>query len=147
MLGWNSSVHRFNDPELRDARGDLQAIEELLKRRYGVDEVPDSQVAGERYLAVWQSGIGGISWLDELAQGGHALKTSHCGYPESYVIRAGAFKRQREEGLPDEKASWTFGHGDVVDFDLWVGKTAIDLETLRRVPDDEWLLVEAWDES
>jgi hypothetical protein len=50
------------------------------------------------------------------------------------------------KGLPDERPTWGFDAGDIL-MDGWLGRTTIDAETLAQCDPDEWLLVDAWDES
>jgi hypothetical protein len=51
-----------------------------------------------------------------------------------------------EEGLPHERPSWRSDPGDILS-DRWLGRTTINHDTLARCDPDEWLLIEAWDES
>jgi len=51
-----------------------------------------------------------------------------------------------DEGLPDERQCWHSDPGDILS-DRWLGRTTINGELLARCDPDEWLLVEAWDES
>jgi hypothetical protein len=43
-------------------------------------------------------------------------------------------------------ATWSHDAGDVLTSE-WEGKTAIDRAAAAECSPDEWLLVEAWDES
>jgi hypothetical protein len=49
-------------------------------------------------------------------------------------------------GPPQANAVWVRGPEDIVD-DKWDGKTVVDYAVINRCKPDEWLLIEAWDES
>jgi hypothetical protein len=85
-------------------------------------------------------------WLDPLVAGGRALSTSNGGYPERYLIICADFRSCLEQGMPAEKPVWTADPGDVLT-DRWIGHTAVEADALAQCDPDEWLLVQAWDES
>ena len=68
------------------------------------------------------------------------------GDPETYLIPSRDFMALIDEGLPDERQCWHSDPGDILS-DRWLGRTTINGELLARCDPDEWLLVEAWDES
>ncbi len=145
MLGWLISVSRCGSRILRDGRGDADAMRSLLIETTGSADVPESTDADPR-IATWQTGLGDLEWLDPLLSSGRALSTSRGGYPETYLIPCRSFMARLDDGLPDERPKWGTDPGDILS-DRWLGRTTIDTDTLTRCDPDEWLLVEAWDES
>ena len=49
-------------------------------------------------------------------------------------------------GPPDANETWVCGVEDVLS-DGWEGKTTISVQALNECQPDEWLLIQAWDES
>ena len=117
----------------------------VLIETTGSADVPESTDADQR-LATWQTGLGGLDWLDPLVSSGRAVATSRGGYPETYLIPCRDFMALLNEGLPHERPAWGTDPGDILS-DRWLGRTTINDDTLARCDPDEWLLVEAWDES
>ena len=145
MLGWLISVSRCGSQALRDARGDADKMRSVLTSETGSPDVPESTDRDTR-IATWQTGLGGLKWLDELVSSGRAASTSRGGYPETYLITCRDFTSRLEGGLPNERPVWRTEAGDILT-DSWIGKTEILTEALAQCDPDEWLLVEAWDES
>lgn len=145
MLGWLISISRCGSRTLREARGDAEAMRSLLVETTGSADVPESTDADQR-IATWQAGLGGLDWLDPLVSGGRAVSTSRGGYPETYLIFCQDFIALLDKGLPHERPAWVTDPGDVVT-DRWLGRTTVDGDALAQCDRDEWLLVEAWDES
>jgi hypothetical protein len=56
--------------------------------------------------STWQTGLGGIDWLDPLVSSGRAASMSHGGYPETYLISCRDFMTRLDEGLPHERPTW-----------------------------------------
>jgi hypothetical protein len=99
-------------------------------------------------LAVWQTGLYGLRWIDELAKDGHAVNLGGNGYPCRYTAPAEVLLPRIIEGPPEANEHWIIGGEPVtVDKDLWIGKTLIDQAAIADCRSNEWLLVEAWDES
>lgn len=139
MLGWNMGVHRFADPELREHRGDLGSIRALIAARGAASELP--RATGEDLrLAVWQAGLGGIYWLDQLVDAGKAAHTLRGGFPESYLIRCSDFRSRLRAGLPNELSH------EPPESERWPGRTTVDARQVEDCDAEEWLLVEAWGE-
>lgn len=145
MLGWAIAVHRFGSPTLRQARGDANLIRSLLEAHSESSDVPHPTDRDPR-IATWQAGLGGVSWLEQLVKRGRAASTKHNGHPNLYMITCRDFNGRLEAALPDERPVWLAGATDVIT-DRWLGRTTIDAELLAKCDQDEWLLVEAWDES
>jgi hypothetical protein len=125
MLGWNISVFRQTDGGSSPAKADSKE--------------------GAR-LAVWQTGINGLQWLDELAKVDQAIDLGGDGYPSYYTAQAKHLIPPIVGGPPEANATWMVGLGDILGPN-WEGKTVIDRAVADDCRPDEWLLVVAWDES
>jgi len=75
--------------------------------------------------------VGGLAWLDELVSQVLAVNLGGNGYPFSYTAKAAFVKPEIEGGPPHEKATWTNGRDDVVDWDRWSGRTVVETEALK----------------
>ena len=125
MLGWYISVFRQTDGGSTPANRDAEE--------------------GPR-LAVWQTGLGGLQWLDELVEAGNAINLGGNGYPYYYTAQAEHIISRVVAGPPLANRDWSVGEFDIL-LPGWEGKTVID----RAVTDDcrpgEWLIIIAFDES
>lgn len=126
MLGWHVSVYRRQAP--------------------AAGPVGESDERGE-LLAQWQGGLSSLDWLDELSTKGSCLDLGGNGYPNLYTAPCGALRPVIVAGPPNAGAVWLHDPGDIIDWSKWKGKTFVDHERFEEVPEDEWLLVVAWDES
>lgn len=125
MLGWNISVYKQqNDGATPASFGDAHGT----------------------CLAVWQTGLGGLDWINDLVKQQKAIDLGGNGYPLEFTVMTAHLKTQLLEGPPGAKALWTFDPGDIL-LPGWLGKTIKDLEALDACRPDEWLLIQAWDES
>lgn len=125
MLGWHVAVYRQKEGFLSPAKW----------------ETPE----GTR-LAVWQTGIGGLDWLDELVKAGKAINLGGNGYPGRYTANAECVVPRIMEHPPGARTDWLLEAGDFVT-SQWEGKTVTDPKAASECLPDEWLIVEAWDES
>ena len=125
MLGWHISVYRQRDGGAAPATA-------------GSPEGPR--------LAVWQTGVGGLDWLDDLAKAGKAINLGGNGYPCRYTATAEYIIPQIVEMPPGARTHWLREASDVVT-GKWEGKTVVDRAATAHCRPDEWLLVVAWDES
>lgn len=100
-------------------------------------------------LAVWQARVEGLDWLEELVGSGDAVHVAdNGGYPVRYTVRAGAAIPRILDGPPDARTSWAIEPTDIIiDADRWPGRTMVDHRAIEACQPDEWLQVEAWDES
>ena len=125
-LGWNISIHRQADdgwspPELESAQGPC--------------------------VAVWQTGVGGLSRIHELVADGRATLTgSTSGHPDSYTARARDPVPTISDGPPGANAKWRADPTDVLVPSL-EGPTRLDRGTLEACSQDEWPNVKAWDRA
>jgi hypothetical protein len=125
MLGWHISVYRQTNG--------------------GESPAMTNSPEGTR-LAVWQAGVGGLDWLDELVKTGNAVNLGGNGYPCRYTVIAQHVIPQIADIPPGARDNWLLGAGDLVT-DKWEGKTVVDNAEAAQCPLGEWLLIEAWDES
>lgn len=125
MLGWHISIYRQSDG------GSSPATPQSSK--------------GTR-LAVWQAGLGGLEWLDALVKAGKAIDLGGDGYPCRYTALAEDIVPHIIETPPQARAVWMREPTDIVT-DKWEGKTVVDRAVAGARHPDEWVLVEAWDES
>jgi hypothetical protein len=125
MLGWHVSVYRQKDG------GRLPATAKSEE--------------GAR-LAVWQADVGGLKWIHELVKAGKAVDLLGNGYPNRYTAAAENLIPHLSATPPLARTVWQREEGDIVT-DQWVGKTATDPIEITQCRPDEWLLIEAWDES
>jgi len=125
MLGWHISVHR--------------------QQGGGASPGTAESREGAR-LAVWQAGLWGLEWIDELVKAGNAIDLGGTGYPCRYTATARYLLPRIMEGPPEANAIWSSGAGDVLS-ERWEGRTVIDHEAAGQCGADEWLLITAWDES
>jgi hypothetical protein len=144
MLAWNISLKRLADePSVRRSLADARL-------RAGRKAEFEDGAAGER-VAVWQAGPFGLQWITQAASraGGMALRRG--GYPDWYLVRAADVlptirSRRPYEAPMYEHPTWITEECDIL-LPHWLGKTTIDAEAMERCGPEEWLLVEAWDES
>ena len=125
MLGWNISVYR------QDGDGSSPATAE--------------SVAGVR-LAVWQTELEGLNWIEELVKAGKVISLGGDGYPCRYTATAENLVSQIIDEPPMAKGVWARGENDIIT-EQWEGQTEINRTIAAACLPDEWLLIEAWDES
>jgi hypothetical protein len=124
MLGWHISVYRQLDDRSRPAK-----------------------FSGARAtrLAVWQTGLDGLDWIEEVARSrGYSLGGN--GYPCRYTAQARDVLPAILAGPPSARNPWRSDPGDSLGPN-WVGHTLIDHALAKACDPEEWLLIEAWDES
>ncbi len=125
MLGWHIGVYRQKDG--------------------GAEAATFSSAKGDR-IAVWQARLGGLDWVNELFQEGRAIRLGANGYPSSFTARASDVLPILAEGPPEARKHWVSGPNDILT-DKWEGKTTFNDEVSRACDPEEWLIIEAWDES
>ena len=98
-------------------------------------------------LAVWQTDCGGLNWLDELVTQQKAIDLGgNCGYPNEYTAMATHIVPRIRDNPPEAKAVWDSDAGDLLT-PQYLGKTTKDLDAMDACRPDEWLIIQAWDES
>jgi hypothetical protein len=125
MLGWHTSVYR---------------------QKSGGASPPTFESPEGTRLAVWQTGIGGLDWLSDLVKAGHAIILGGNGYPVRFTAAAEYILPVILEMKTEKEMTWVLGAGDTVT-DKWEGRTVVDRAAAEQCPPNEWLIVEAWDES
>ena len=86
-----------------------------------------------------------VAWVDRLVADGQATMLIGGGYPRKYTVKT----RDVASLLPappEARERWVHGAEDIVD-ERWAGKTTVEDTTASACADDEWLILEAWDES
>ncbi|WP_137940374.1 hypothetical protein [Chitinivorax sp. B] len=103
-------------------------------------------------LAEWETGVGGIRWLEKLVEEGKASKLRGDGYPNRYtstadivlpLITGDAIK-------PADDGIWVFGMDEGEEYAQppgWMGKVNLRPESIRTCPTDAGLTIDAWDQS
>lgn len=125
MLGWMITVYRQADGGGRAAS---------RRSRQGVQ------------VARWQGGLQACQWLLDLVPTGAAVDLGGNGYPSTLTAKAGAVLPVVRLGPPHENETWRADPHDILG-PGWVGHTIVDEDEAARCHDDEWLIVEIWDES
>jgi hypothetical protein len=98
-------------------------------------------------IATWQTGLFGLDWVRKLVEEGKAIQTGwNGGYPFQYTAPTKHIIPTILAGPPRANATWSCGGKDAV-ASWWAGKTVIDRPLAEACGPEEWLLVEAWDES
>ena len=103
-------------------------------------------------LAEWETGVGGIRWLEKLVEEGKATKLRGDGYPNRYtstadivlpLITGDAIK-------PADDGIWVFGMDEGEEYAQppgWMGKVNLRPDRIRDCPTDAALTIDAWDQS
>ena len=103
-------------------------------------------------LAEWETGVGGIRWLEKLVEEGKATKLRGDGYPNRYtstadivlpLITGDAIK-------PADGGIWVFGMSEGDEYAQppgWMGTFNLRPESIRTCPTDAALTIDAWDQS
>ena len=125
MLGWHISIYSQKD---------------------GGQAAPTAESPEGTRLAVWQTGSGGLDWLDELVKSGKAISLGGNGYPTRFTAIAEHLVPRILEQPPGARTPWTYDAHDILT-DKWEGQTVINRAAAAQCQASEWLLVVAWDES
>lgn len=103
-------------------------------------------------LAEWETGVGGIRWLEKLVEEGKATKLRGDGYPNRYtstadivlpLITGDAIK-------PADDGIWVFGMDEGEEYAQppgWMGKVNLRPESIRTCPTNAAVTIDAWDQS
>ena len=97
-------------------------------------------------LALWETGVFGLEWLDDLVKAEKAVNLGGDGYPKCYSITAGVLLPVLAKGLPSNRSPLVIGD-DYLLPPGWNGQLELDLAALSACPTDETLFIEAWDQS
>jgi len=124
MLGWNISVYRLEQG----------AVRATTKTPTGVR------------LAVWQTGLDGLDWIDELVKEGKATNLGGNGYPCRFTGTAEHLIPHFVNGIPEAHSPSSF-EGSGMLMEGWEARTTINQTAIAACRPEEWLLLLAWDEN
>lgn len=89
-----------------------------------------SRILGGDTLVSWSANLGGLDWLDEPAP---CRQLRGGGYPSVYAVPADVVRTRVDLSFVNARYPETV--------------PSLDMSAVIAVPSDEWLLVEAWDQS
>ena len=103
-------------------------------------------------LAEWETGVGGIRWLEKLVEEGKATKLRGDGYPNRYTSTADIVLPllTGDAIKPADDGIWVFGMDEGEEYAQppgWMGKINLRPESIRTCPTDAALTIDAWDQS
>ena len=103
-------------------------------------------------LAEWETGVGGIRWLEKLVEEGKATKLRGDGYPNRYTSAANIVLPliTGDAIKPADDGIWVFGMDEGEEYAQppgWMGKVNLRPERIRTCPTDAALTIDAWDQS
>ena len=108
-------------------------------------EVPGGR-SKEALLASWHAGLGGLDWIEALVKQGHAIDLGGDGYPCHYKVTVANLLPSITSGPPLHTGPMVIGDDYVLPAG-WIGNVRIDYEKIAACSPDEWLVIEAWDQS
>ena len=103
-------------------------------------------------LAEWETGVGGIRWLEKLVEEGKATKLRGDGYPNRYTSTADIVLPllTGDAIKPADDGIWVCGMDEGEEYAQppgWMGKVNLRPERIRTCPTDAALTIDAWDQS
>ena len=103
-------------------------------------------------LAEWETGVGGIRWLEKRGEAGKATKLRGDGYPNRYTSTADIVLPllTGDAIKPADDGIWVFGMDEGEEYAQppgWMGKVNLRPERIRTCPTDAALTIDAWDQS
>ena len=103
-------------------------------------------------LAEWETGVGGIRWLEKLVEEGKATKLRGDGYPNRYTSTADIVLPllTGDAIKPADDGIWVFGMDEGEEYAQppgWMGKVNLRPERIRTCPTDAEKKIEDWDQS
>ncbi len=124
MIGWNFSIYRKKTS--RDILADISTLEGPC-------------------LAEWQTGSDGLNWIRLLVDEKKAIDLGGNGYPYRFTAPVKVLWPYINKP-PVALESWLYQPTDIIT-SMWKGKTVVVKDELGRCTEEEWLVIEAWDES
>ena len=102
--------------------------------------------------AGWETGGGGIRWMEKLVEEGKAAKLRGDGYPNRYTSTADIVLPllTGDAIKPADDGIWVFGMDEGEEYAQppgWMGKVNLRPERIRTCPTDAALTIDAWDQS
>jgi hypothetical protein len=145
MLGWHVSIYRLAELKALAAIPDVPSLSTAFPTLSDQVSLLGS-LQQAKSLAVWQIGLYGLKWMDDLVRGRLALRFPGNGYPNVFLALARDLLPRILPEPPEANLHWTCGAHDILG-PGWAGKTVIDHEEVGSTRPEEWLCVEVWDES
>lgn len=108
------------------------------------EEIDAATAPGSRrpfILATWESGLGGIEWLEQLVRAGQARQLLDEGYPCRFVAAARDVLPLLASGAPPFHGGAQRMSGD------WLRDVELHSERIAACPPDQVLTIDAWDRS
>jgi hypothetical protein len=143
MLGYHIAVYR-QPSEVYDGE-EVKRIDCLTPAAVPKDPSKGFLTLKRQDLAVWQTDCYGLDWIEDLVKAGKAIRLRGGGYPSLYTATAVNLITQIVDGplrANDSRNNWVEGDVKPSVVGTWINRTkAADCSP------DEWLLIEAWDES
>jgi hypothetical protein len=110
-----------------------------------VQKESDINQAGQSLMS-WTTGLGGLSWLDELVKQGLAQDLGGNGYPNKYSGQASIVLPKIVPVLPNYEGKFVIGDDYVLEGgENWAIK--INQPKIDTCKPEELLIIEAWDGS
>ena len=98
-------------------------------------------------LATWETGLGGLDWIDALVNQGKATRESAGGYPTRYIADAAAvLPILLAQQVPPQRQFGAVGNDDAVPAER-VSRVLFHTDRIALCSHDEPLIIEAWDQS
>lgn len=98
-------------------------------------------------LAAWRYGYEGIDWLEDLVQNGIIENLGGNGYPTKFRAKARHIIPRLKSGLPPQHLHPEYFQSERYLPPSWNGKLVINQLELDKCYDDDFLTIEAWDQS
>lgn len=98
-------------------------------------------------LATWETGLGGLDWIDALVDQGKATRESAGGYPTRYVADAAAvLPILLAQQVPPRRHFGAVGNDDALP-EASASRVHFHADRIALCSHDEPLVIEAWDQS
>lgn len=100
-------------------------------------------------LALWHTGVGGLEWIEELVQQRQVISLGGDYYPAQYTAMAKYMIPRLRDDPGFAELDWVHWEFDTPENEVpgWLGKAAQNPEAIDACRPDEWLIIEAWDQS
>jgi len=97
-------------------------------------------------LARWETGSGGLIWLQGLVAAHKAIVVGGDGYPFTYTAQAESLEATILEGPPGIREERHQGLESTLSR-ARLERMLLDRDELAKCDPEVWLLIEAWDQS
>lgn len=131
-----------DDEDMEDPSSHL-GWEFLIYRKLDVDAA--GTTSNVPNLASWETGLGGMQWIEALEKAGRATYRPGKDTP-GYFVSAGVIAEILKNGVPAHEGPLVIGDHYVMPSG-WTGNEKIDIARIQALDPDETLLIEAWDQS